>query len=334
MRTDRIFLSYANEDINSVRNVYQRLKKLGHKPWFDKENLLPGQRWENEIPEAIKASDFIIVFFSKASVAKRGYVQKEFKLALEVLETVPEEQIFIIPVRLDECSIPKRFKNLQYCDLFEPDGFGKILRTLINAKDHKEIAPEKTPPYHIEPSLHLRSKPTSISENEIRLMLQKYGFFESNLNSHGRGIKHDYETIRPQIDKLVVDHTTGLIWQPSGSPFHMTGECVRGYIEELNKKNFGSFNDWRLPTVEEAMSLMESFKSSVRIGFFMRTKEMYISQEFDRLQFAIWTADTLKEAEIVYSNDFWVAHFLNGIAYAAGGITEYFYVRTVRSGFK
>ena len=58
---------------------------------------------EVEIPKAIRASDYILIFLSKTSVAKRGYVQKEFKLALEVLREIPEGTIYAIPVRLDEC---------------------------------------------------------------------------------------------------------------------------------------------------------------------------------------------------------------------------------------
>jgi TIR domain len=50
----------------------------------DKRDLLPGQRWRVKIPKAIGASEHILIFLSKSSVAKRSYVQHEFKLALDV----------------------------------------------------------------------------------------------------------------------------------------------------------------------------------------------------------------------------------------------------------
>jgi hypothetical protein len=56
-----------------------RASSLG---WMN-EDLVVRQIWENEIPRALKASEFILVFFSRNSVAKRGYVQREMKMALD-----------------------------------------------------------------------------------------------------------------------------------------------------------------------------------------------------------------------------------------------------------
>src|SRR4030095_2750764 len=101
----RIFLCHASEDRLQVEAVYERLRALGWQPWMDKMDLLPGQRWQQEIPRILKKSDFILIFFSRYSVAKRGYVQREFKLALETLQEIPEHQIHTIPIRLNECDI-------------------------------------------------------------------------------------------------------------------------------------------------------------------------------------------------------------------------------------
>jgi TIR domain len=78
----QIFLCHASEDKIAVMAIYDRLKGLGYQPWLDQHELLPGQRWRVEIPKAIRASDYILIFLSKTSVAKRGYVQAEFKLTL------------------------------------------------------------------------------------------------------------------------------------------------------------------------------------------------------------------------------------------------------------
>ena len=47
------------------------------------------------------------------------------------------------------------------------------------------------------------------------------------------------------------------MWQQSGSSERMQFEDAKKWITELNLKGFAGFNDWRLPTLEEAMSLME-----------------------------------------------------------------------------
>lgn len=127
---ERIFLCHAKEDAEKVHDIYIRLKQAGFKPWLDKEDLLPGQDWDNQIRLAIKSSAYVLIFFSKISISKRVYVQKEFKLARDVLDEIPESQIFVIPVRLEDCKIPDRFAHLQYCNLFDDKGFERMLQSI------------------------------------------------------------------------------------------------------------------------------------------------------------------------------------------------------------
>ena len=138
-RASQVFLCHASEDKQKVLEVYTRLRDEGFKPWIDKEDLLPGQFWEHEIPKAIKSSDFVILFLSKTSVSKRGYVQKEVKLALDVLDQSPEGRIFVIPVRLDDCEVPERFRQLHWCNLFENDGWDRILKAISTEIQPKDI---------------------------------------------------------------------------------------------------------------------------------------------------------------------------------------------------
>ena len=101
-----VFISYAREDAELARRLYQDLRKAGLNPWLDEESILPGQDWENEIRTAIRSSRYFIPLFSSISIKKRGYVQKEFKFALDVFKEFPPSSIFAIPVRLDDCKIP------------------------------------------------------------------------------------------------------------------------------------------------------------------------------------------------------------------------------------
>jgi hypothetical protein len=126
----RIFLCHANEDKPQVREVYHRLKTEGFQPWLDEEDLLPGQLWNQEIRRALRNSDFILIFFSQTSIAKRGYVQREMKLALDTWEEVPEGQIHTIPIRLDACQLPERFNPFQGVDLFEARGLDRLIRAI------------------------------------------------------------------------------------------------------------------------------------------------------------------------------------------------------------
>src|SRR5215211_5102519 len=127
----RIFLCHASEDKAQVCEVYHRLRAIeGFEPWLDEEDLLPGQDWAREIPRALQTSDFILIFLSRGSVAKRGYVQREMKLALDAWQELPEGTIHTIPVRLDDCDVPEQFRRYHYANLFTPNGFDHIVRAI------------------------------------------------------------------------------------------------------------------------------------------------------------------------------------------------------------
>jgi len=116
-----IFLAYAEEDRVAVKRLFDSLKKEGFDPWMDQEKLLPGENWPRAIEEAIESADFFCVCFSNRSVGKRGYFQSEVRLALDRATYLPFGDIFLVPIRLSECVIPREIsKRMQYLDLF-PD---------------------------------------------------------------------------------------------------------------------------------------------------------------------------------------------------------------------
>ena len=126
----QIFLCHANEDKENVRACYERLRDEGFDPWLDDENLLPGQNWQEEIPQALRASAAVVVFLSKTSVKKKGYVQREFQLAYDALSEIPEGHVFVIPVKLDDCDVPSRFKHLQWMEVPSLSGYDKLIKSI------------------------------------------------------------------------------------------------------------------------------------------------------------------------------------------------------------
>jgi len=126
----RPFLSYAHEDRLQVRNLYDKLKARGFDPWLDEERLRGGQTWELEIKKAIKGCDFFIACLSSNSVNKRGFVQKELKQALAFVDEFPEGQVFVMPVKLEQCAIPASLQIYHHIDLLRPDGFDKLVSSL------------------------------------------------------------------------------------------------------------------------------------------------------------------------------------------------------------
>lgn len=132
-----VFLCHAKEDSERVAELYHSLEAHGIDPWMDDEDLLPGHDWKAEIRDAIHESHVVLVCLSQSSVDKRGYVQKEIKIALEMSDREPEGAIFIIPVRLEECFVPKQLMDSHWLDLFEGEG---NLKSLLRALEQRASA--------------------------------------------------------------------------------------------------------------------------------------------------------------------------------------------------
>jgi hypothetical protein len=113
------FLCYAKENKIIVREFCQRLKSEGWMdPWFDEEDILPGQVWQDSVTNGVRNSHAVIIFLSKVAVASAGFFQKELKLALDTAAEKPEGTIFIIPLRINACNVPEVLLKYQYVDYF------------------------------------------------------------------------------------------------------------------------------------------------------------------------------------------------------------------------
>jgi len=62
----------------------------------------------------------------------------------------------------------------------------------------------------------------------------------------------------------------------------MVRDEAKEWIKKLNKRGYAGYHDWRLPTVEEAASLLESRK---------KNGDLYIDPVFSKNQMWILTGD-------------------------------------------
>ncbi|SPE41789.1 TIR protein [Candidatus Sulfopaludibacter sp. SbA3] len=133
----QVFIAYVKEDEGKAQMLYDALEAAGFSPWMDVRKLLPGQIWPRAIDTAIETSDFFVPCFSSNSVSKWGGFQAEIRYALDCARRVPLEEIFIVPLRLDACRVPRPIqRELQYVDLFPDPSAG--LRQLV-ATMHREL---------------------------------------------------------------------------------------------------------------------------------------------------------------------------------------------------
>ncbi len=134
----RVFIAYVEEDLAFARKLYRVFEENGFRPWLDKKRLMPGQNWPRAIETAIQTSDFFVACFSRRATSKRGSFHSELRYALFCAAKVPLDEIFLIPVRLDDCLVPSRIsKQTQYLDLF-PDWEAGVNRLIAVIKAQKE----------------------------------------------------------------------------------------------------------------------------------------------------------------------------------------------------
>ena len=91
---------------------------------------------------------------SQQSVAKQGYVQREYRMALNAYADRLPSSSHIIPVRLDDCTIPElgqeeygiNLRDIQSVDLFTSEGFERLLKALVyfSKNSHVRAAPVPT----------------------------------------------------------------------------------------------------------------------------------------------------------------------------------------------
>ncbi len=103
----------------------------------------------------------------------------------------------------------------------------------------------------------------------------KWGFYGHST------INHSYEKKSINGNDVVIDLATGLMWHQSGSINYMRWNSAKEWIRILNIKEYAGFQDWRLPTLDEAVSLLESGRWS----------NLYIDSVFSEEQWGIWTGD-------------------------------------------
>ena len=170
----QIFLSYAREDFEQVEMLYEFLAAAGFKPWMDKKDIVPGELWFNSIQTALKESDFFLACISSHSIDKRGILQKEFKAALDTWDEMLQGDIYLIPVRLEDCQLPDRLSDFQWVDLFREDGWHELDNALRQGMDRRtkktgdaDVRVAKPPV--VRPPLPIPQKTSSLYSAERRI---------------------------------------------------------------------------------------------------------------------------------------------------------------------
>jgi TIR domain len=121
----KAFVSYVKEDARVIDLLRSVLEKNGIDVWLDSATLSPGGRWKSAIEDGIRNGMFFLSIYSKNREKREAtYANEELVVAIEELRKKPQDKVWLIPIRIDDCNIEnrsigggERLLDLQVCDL-------------------------------------------------------------------------------------------------------------------------------------------------------------------------------------------------------------------------
>jgi len=112
MITHDIFISYAREDIDFAKTLAGNLEKDGLSVWWDK-SIPAGKTFDEVIEEAITTAKCVVVLWSESSTQSNW-------VRLEAEEG--RNRNILVPIFIQDVSIPFAFKNIQAANLIGWEG--------------------------------------------------------------------------------------------------------------------------------------------------------------------------------------------------------------------
>lgn len=150
-----------------------------------------------------------------------------------------------------------------------------------------------------------------INDEDIEGIIKKWNFYDTFLNPEGI-----FTNTLESVDKdVVADRSTGLMWQRGGVDI-MSIRSMHMSIANLNEKGLAGFNDWRMPTLEEAMSLLEPVTND---------KSIHLNPCFSKEQPFVFVAAQRKPG------GYWFVDFKQGRAFWSSGTIPGGFGRLVRT---
>lgn len=162
----------------------------------------------------------------------------------------------------------------------------------------------------------LRSETASLTKDEVMQVIEEKGFHCPGNKVKG-AFRQNYEEATLQGIDVIIDHTTDLMWQKVQDETRFDWREVEAYVAQMNQEKLAGFADWRIPTVEELLSLMESSPKNGK----------YIDPLFETDILSTWSIDEVTDALA----GAWFVDFTEGIAADGNRAAGLGHVRLVRT---
>lgn len=147
MNSPKVFLSYVKENEPIIRFLDQCLRDYGIDIITDYKNILGGSNWKKGLKQLIEDSGYFVACFSKEfNDRKQTVLYRELDHAIDLAQDFSPDHKWIIPVRINECSIPnmaigsrEQLTDLHWIDLFPPSKWHEGVESIVRTIDKKLI---------------------------------------------------------------------------------------------------------------------------------------------------------------------------------------------------
>ncbi|WP_164975986.1 toll/interleukin-1 receptor domain-containing protein [Oleiharenicola lentus] len=118
-----IFLSYASQDAEAAQRICEALRAAGLEVWFDRNELVGGDVWDQKIRKQIKeCALFVPIISANTNARAEGYFRLEWKLAVDRSHLMADDQPFLFPIVVGDVNdatarVPDKFREVQWTRL-------------------------------------------------------------------------------------------------------------------------------------------------------------------------------------------------------------------------
>ncbi|MGB9989535.1 toll/interleukin-1 receptor domain-containing protein [Massilia sp. SM-13] len=140
LRQGRVYIMYSHADRAAASNLVQKLKAEGYNPWFDEDEIAPGQKIHESIQNGLSQSAVALLLVSQQLNLDNALIDKELSYALQSVKPADTSFSPVIPVRLDDADIPAALAGISWIDLREPNAFERLNQSLRRILAHPRLA--------------------------------------------------------------------------------------------------------------------------------------------------------------------------------------------------
>lgn len=233
--------------------------------------------------------------------SNREAEERKEEVAIEKLKTEQEkneQESVSMDTRKEIIRKYEKIISLKYGKDMEETAWSSLINSFPKAKGLAIGDIERLKQIYGIPLVKLRSTYKDLTVSNVQSVSTIYIRSKHDWGCYAYSTtNHNYESKSTNGNNLVIDHVTGLMWHPSGSDNYMEWNKTKQWLKDLNSGGYAGYHDWRLPSLAEAVSLLESSR---------KNETLYIDTVFINKQKRIWTGNKLTGSESAWLVDFQV----------------------------